>query len=177
MLKESQAWNEETVNELQVMSESLVEMLNNSLDLSKLEEGLLELNLCPQSIYKLIDLVAKVNSANAHKKDIKLLPTFSPTLPEQVVVDRSRLTQVIMNLVSNAIKFTPRSGKVEVRTRWLCNCGHGTGDCQECQHAPQSIVKPRTPSADDSNVGEHSKERVLSDLHELVRSPHQAICI
>ena len=139
VLKEGKLWSEDVVDELFMTAKCLVEMLNNSLDMSKLEEGKTELHKSFESICKLLDTVISINKPKAKSKGagVRLVSTYSPRLPGLVQVDQARLTQVVMNLVGNAIKFTPEGGKVEVRARWTWNCGNGTagGDCEKCEHA------------------------------------------
>jgi signal transduction histidine kinase/HPt (histidine-containing phosphotransfer) domain-containing protein/ActR/RegA family two-component response regulator len=85
---------------------SLVEILNDLLDLSKIEAGLLELHPQP---FSLVDLVASQTvlfEARASQKGLRLQTEFDPELPPVVVGDGPRLAQVLRNLLGNAVKFT-----------------------------------------------------------------------
>ena len=87
-------------------SESLMGLLNDILDFSKIEAGKLELDQIP---FNLSDSVGKTTQSLASKaieKDLELACRISPALPERLVGDPSRLRQIIVNLVGNAIKFT-----------------------------------------------------------------------
>jgi hypothetical protein len=119
LLKESRIWNEEIVGELVQASFFLSEMLNNALDISKLDEGKIEFNKAYESIRSVIDFTLNVAKANADKKGIKVVPVYAANLPPLLEFDKSRLTQVIMNLVGNAIKFTPDKGKVTIKVNWI----------------------------------------------------------
>eukprot|EP01022_Parablepharisma_sp_SALTPOND_P028598 TRINITY_DN71223_c0_g1_i1.p1 TRINITY_DN71223_c0_g1~~TRINITY_DN71223_c0_g1_i1.p1 ORF type:complete len:656 (-),score=51.21 TRINITY_DN71223_c0_g1_i1:2595-4562(-) len=117
-LKEAGVWNNEVVSELAEASEVLSEILNNTLDISKLEEGKIEFNKKYESIRSVVDAVLNVSKANAQKKDIKLQAQYEPSLPQLLEFDKARVTQIIMNLVGNAIKFTPSKGIVTVKAGW-----------------------------------------------------------
>ncbi|MDA8563922.1 response regulator [Mariniblastus sp.] len=87
-------------------SESLMGLLNDILDFSKIEAGKLELDQIP---FNLSDSVGKTTQSLATKaieKDLELACRISPALPERLIGDPSRLRQIILNLVGNAIKFT-----------------------------------------------------------------------
>ncbi len=96
----------------------LSEILNNTLDVSKLEEGKIEFNNNYESIMSVIDMVVGITKTNADRKGIKILSNYGPKLPPLLEFDKSRLTQIIMNLVGNAIKFTPEKGKVTIGVNW-----------------------------------------------------------
>ena len=106
------------VNELVQASTFLAEILNNTLDVSKLEEGKIEFNKNYESIRNVIDIVLSITKSNADKKSIKLISNYGNNIPLLLEFDKSRLTQVVMNLVGNAVKFTPEKGKVTVRVCW-----------------------------------------------------------
>lgn len=94
-------------------AESLLTILNDILDFSKIEARMIE--LIP-SEFKLHDSLAEIVATlalTAHKKGLELLCHVPPSLPERVIGDLSRLRQIILNLVSNAIKFT-EEGEVVV---------------------------------------------------------------
>ena len=108
-------WNDEVISELAEASELLAEILNNTLDISKLEEGKIEFNKNYESIYDVLDVVLKISRANANKKKILIKAPYNSKLPHLLEFDKSRLTQVIMNVVGNAIKFTPENGKIIIK--------------------------------------------------------------
>jgi signal transduction histidine kinase/AmiR/NasT family two-component response regulator/HPt (histidine-containing phosphotransfer) domain-containing protein len=100
----------------QAAGASLVEILNDLLDLSKIEAGLLELHPQP---FSLVDLVASQTvlfEARAAQKGLTLLTEFDPELPPAVHGDGPRLAQVLRNLLGNAVKFTHR-GSVTLAVR------------------------------------------------------------
>jgi CheY-like chemotaxis protein/HPt (histidine-containing phosphotransfer) domain-containing protein len=95
--------------------QALLQLLNDILDLSKIEAGKLEIERAPfQLRYATTDVVRSLAMSAAAKK-LELVVDFAPDVPDAVVGDPGRLRQVIINLVGNAIKFTER-GEIVVRT-------------------------------------------------------------
>ena len=98
-------------------AESLLSLLRDVLDLSKVEAGKLELVSAPFVLREAIGDAVKLFSIEARRKDIDLLLWIDPQVPDVVVGDLARLRQVVLNLVSNAVKFTERGEVgVEVET-------------------------------------------------------------
>ena len=118
VLKESQTWNSEVVNELVEASHMLSEMLNNTLDMSKLEEGKVEFNKKYESIQNVMESILRIVKPNAIKKRVEVNANYDKSLPPLLELDRSRVTQIIMNLLGNAIKFTPMDGNVTLNVKW-----------------------------------------------------------
>lgn len=94
-------------------AESLLTILNDILDFSKIEARMIELIPVEFNLHNSITEIVATLALPAHQKGLELLCRVPPSLPETVVGDTSRLRQVLLNLVSNAIKFTER-GEVEV---------------------------------------------------------------
>lgn len=95
-------------------SETLLNILNDILDLSKIEAGKMELNIEPVSTNKLIKKVKSLFSSRAASKLIKLKFHVSEKLPAVIEADHMRIIQVISNLLANSIKFTPRGGSIDL---------------------------------------------------------------
>jgi signal transduction histidine kinase len=96
-------------------AESLLTLLNDILDLSKIEAGRLELNPAEFSLRECIREAIVTLSVNAEQKGLKLTFDVESDLPDRVVGDSFRLRQVLLNLLNNAIKFTS-SGAIELRS-------------------------------------------------------------
>jgi len=94
---------------------SLLELLNDILDLSKIESGHLELESVPFDLHELIEKTAELMAVRAHAKQLELVAYVHPDIPAFVTGDPTRLRQVFVNLVGNAIKFTER-GEIVI---WL----------------------------------------------------------
>lgn len=84
----------------------LLELLNEILDLSKLESGTLTLESAPLSLRKIVGELKHTFSHRADQKGLKFAVITAPEVPEHLVGDSLRLRQVIFNLLANALKFT-----------------------------------------------------------------------
>jgi signal transduction histidine kinase/DNA-binding response OmpR family regulator len=104
-------------------AESLLVIVNDVLDFSKIEAGKLQLEAVDFSLPALLDSALKPLGVRAHQKGLELLVDLSPDLPNTLVGDPYRLRQVLVNLVSNAIKFTEH-GEVLVRVRGTVHDNH-----------------------------------------------------
>jgi PAS domain S-box-containing protein len=92
----------------------LLTLINNILDRSKFEAGKITLDLAPCSLYELVLTVESILRWQADSKGIRLEVDYCPDLPLKVMVDSGKLRQVLINLMSNAIKFTAQ-GQVSLR--------------------------------------------------------------
>ncbi|AGA31441.1 response regulator [Singulisphaera acidiphila] len=87
-------------------SESLLTLINDILDLSKIEAGKLDLESIDFSLHESLGNTMKALALRAHKKRLELAYHIAPDVPETLVGDPGRLRQIVVNLVGNAIKFT-----------------------------------------------------------------------
>lgn len=88
-------------------------LVNDLLDISRIEGGRVELDIKPQPLKELLDYVANSLRAKVEEKGLKLIVNLPPTLP-QVMADRDRAIQVLTNLVSNAYQYTRPGGNITV---------------------------------------------------------------
>ena len=103
----------EVLDRIQKDGKHLLGLINDVLDISKIEAGQLSLSLSDYSIQSIVDTVVASTEALAHTKGIEVRAAVPPDLPIGYG-DERRLTQVLLNIVGNAIKFTD-TGSVEVR--------------------------------------------------------------
>ncbi|AGV19282.1 MULTISPECIES: ATP-binding protein [Vibrio] len=89
-------------------SHSLMTIIDDILDFSKVEAGKVELEYTSYDLRELLDDVISLHSVKAKQKNLQLLSDIDPHLPTEVQGDATRLKQVLNNLLSNAIKFTER---------------------------------------------------------------------
>ncbi|MGB9901917.1 PAS domain S-box protein [Methanothrix sp.] len=102
------------VSAIQSSGSALLEMLADILDLSKIEDGKLELDSSPFSIMECVETCMDILSVKAGEKQIELIYLIDDDVPELVIGDVTRLRQVLVNLLENAIKFTEK-GEVFLR--------------------------------------------------------------
>ena len=94
-------------------AEALLEILNDILDVSKIEAGRLTLESIPFELRDAVDGAVKLFALRAHEKGLELACHILPEVPDRLIGDPGRLRQVLVNLVGNAVKFT-ESGDVVV---------------------------------------------------------------
>lgn len=94
------------VSKIQVSGKSLLGIVNDVLDLSKIEANAMELDTHPVELRALIEEISSVFVLQADAKDLAFNIELSPDLPDWVVTDSLRLRQILVNLLSNALKFT-----------------------------------------------------------------------
>ncbi|MBK9135628.1 MAG: PAS domain S-box protein [Betaproteobacteria bacterium] len=100
------------VGKLQLASKRLLGLINDILDLSKVEAGELTLEHTPFDVARLVRELADECTVQADAKGVAFGCERAPALPPALVGDPTRLAQVVGNLLSNALKFTPRGGRV-----------------------------------------------------------------
>lgn len=98
-------------------AQGLMTLLNDVLDLSKIEAGRLDLEIIPLDLVSLVNSTLAVLYPLAREKSVGLRADLQPDLPTLVRGDPYRLRQVLLNLVGNALKFT-KEGEVVVVVRW-----------------------------------------------------------
>ena len=95
-------------------SRNLSVLINDILDISKLESGKLDLEHAPFRLEELARGVVQMNTSKAKSKGVKLLFSYDQEIPEVLMGDETRLSQILLNLISNAVKFTEQ-GTIELR--------------------------------------------------------------
>jgi len=103
----------ELVETIQLSADSLLQIINDILDLSKIEQGKLELVKDTFDLHKLIKESIVIVSAGIISKPISIQHTVYPGVPQFIRADATRIQQVLINLLANAVKFTSE-GEVRV---------------------------------------------------------------
>lgn len=112
----TEADRDEWLGVIQSSGKHLLQLINNILDLSKVESGEIDLEMVPCDPMNTLADLASVMRIHATDKMIKLNIESSGRLPKSIITDPTRFRQILTNLVGNAIKFT-ESGSVTMRTR------------------------------------------------------------
>lgn len=104
----------EYVNQIDTNGKHLLSLINELLDMSKIDAGAMELELEDISFEELINAIVSMMDSQFRKKKLNVKTSIESTLPI-MAVDRRKFTQILMNLLSNAVKFTPECGRIEIK--------------------------------------------------------------
>ncbi len=96
----------EFLRTIQTNSENLLRLIDDVLDLSKIEANRMDIEQIPYDLRELVEEVAESLNVRARMKDVDLVLDVDPHLPAEIVGDPKRVRQVLLNLVGNAVKFT-----------------------------------------------------------------------
>ena len=138
--------------------EYLMSILNDILDVSKIDAGHLKIVKGVEDLQVFLDRLISFWSARAEEKGVGLVLNFDPSLPEYVRMDALRLRQILFNLVGNALKFT-ETGAVEItasarpkseRSVWVCFAVHDSGLGISADQLP--MLFERFAQAEDAEI-------------------------
>ncbi len=118
------AKQKQCIDVLQSSSEALMLLINDLLDVDKMEAQDIDLEHAPFSMTAVLDQVISVMSVKAKQKGINLIVHYESGLYKTYIGDRGRIHQIVLNLVGNAVKFTDSGGSVSV---FFANGGKGNG--------------------------------------------------
>ena len=104
----------EYLNTVKLSADSLLAVINDILDYSKIEAGKLELDPVSFDLRDHIEETVRILAVKAHEKRLELVAEVAADVPEYIVGDVTRLRQVLVNILGNAIKFT-RSGEIALK--------------------------------------------------------------
>ena len=90
--------------------ENLLSLINDVLDISKIEAGLVELENVPVNVKELLESTFAIFEANIREKGLEFAIQIAADVPERVAGDKTRLRQILLNLLGNAVKFTEKGG-------------------------------------------------------------------
>jgi two-component system, sensor histidine kinase and response regulator len=102
------------LGEVKHSADALLELINDILDLSKIEAGKLHIESVPLELREAVGDAVKIMAVKAHQKNLELICHINPEVPDFLLGDPFRLRQIILNLTGNAIKFT-EAGEVAVQ--------------------------------------------------------------
>ncbi|NER05525.1 MAG: response regulator, partial [Okeania sp. SIO3C4] len=111
-------YQQDYLTKIQSSGQSLLEIINDILDFSKIEVGKLELESIPFELDQILNHIKNILALKAAEKGLELLFQVGDEIPQYLIGDSLRLTQVLMNLASNAVKFT-ETGSVTIGVQLL----------------------------------------------------------
>src|SRR4029453_2051189 len=117
----------------------LLDVINDILDMSKIEAGRVKLDLEPLDLARTVGESVRVGSGRAENKRLTLRAQTQADM--HIIADRRAMKQIAVNLLSNAVKFTPDGGTVTVRTRRLGNSVMLMIPCTGIGIAPQALAR------------------------------------
>jgi signal transduction histidine kinase len=134
----------------------LLQLINDILDLSKIEAGRMELDIEAVSLHDIVNQCMGTFEPLAQKKNLELVREMPDDLP-MIMADRGRATQVLMNLISNAVKFTS-DGKVTIRIQPFTTSQLAAMPVQlrEDEHGPWMLVK-----VEDTGIGISPEDQMI----------------
>ncbi len=94
------------VDSINSSGKNLLNLINDILDLSKIEAGKFELELKSANIHNIVVEISKIFSFEVQRKGLELIISIDQTVPQNAVLDEIRVRQILLNLVGNAVKFT-----------------------------------------------------------------------
>jgi PAS domain S-box-containing protein len=102
------------INSIMTAGKSLLRIINDILDMSKIEAGMMKVQYEPMQLSPVFEEIRQIFNQRIEEKGLKLIFKFQQDLPETLYLDEIRLRQVLLNIVGNAVKFTD-SGSIEVK--------------------------------------------------------------
>ena len=108
-------------------SNHLLSLINDVLDMSRIESGKIHLEEVEVNLSDVLHDLKTIVSGQIYAKQLELYMDATDVTDEDVYCDKTRLNQILLNLLSNATKFTPAGGTVSVRVRQLAGKVHGCG--------------------------------------------------
>jgi signal transduction histidine kinase/DNA-binding NarL/FixJ family response regulator len=120
----------------------LLELINNVLELSKIEAGKLELHPTSFYLHHFLDHIKQMLHIKAADKKLDLVFDLDPNLPRLITADENRLRQVLLNLLGNAVKFT-QEGRVTLKVRCQDEESEGYGEATDFRFPVSDSPFPR----------------------------------
>ncbi len=101
---------------VKLSADSLLHLLNELLDLSKIEAGKMTIESVPFSLREIVNQITRTMKVEADRRELTLEAAIAPEVPHALIGDPGRLRQILVNLIGNALKFTP-SGSVSLSVK------------------------------------------------------------
>ena len=170
---EDEATREEFLQVIQGQADRLQRLVENLLNLARIEAGVVQVNKRSRPLNELLEEAARVVQPSAEAKRIDLAMDLSP-MYLGVLADRDMLLQAAINLLSNAVKYTPEGGRVTLRSRSaddevlfeVEDTGVGLSD-EDCQRVFEKFyrVKKDQKMASGTGLGLALAKHIVEDVH------------
>jgi len=135
----------------QLSGEILLNLVNNILDAAKLKSDKIDIYESETSFIDLVKKALTVNSELLREKTMIAKAHIDEKIPQSILIDASRLLQVLLNLMSNAVKFTPKGGKIEIYAQWC-----------SAQENKENLLKPIAQLINKPMRGRQAEESQLN---------------
>lgn len=112
----------EYAKDVHMSGQHLLDLINEILDLSRIEAGRYQLDEEPVSLLAVVEESCHLMELKARNKDLRIVQQFEPVLP-RLFADERAIRQITLNLLSNAVKFTPPGGEIKVKVGWTAGGG------------------------------------------------------
>jgi signal transduction histidine kinase len=109
----------EALNIACVSGEILITLINNALDGAKIEANRLELDPHLSNIIEILSNSLNLYQWKAKEKQIEPVLLVSKEMPDRILIDEARLMQILVNIIGNAVKFTPIQGSIKLRAQFV----------------------------------------------------------
>lgn len=141
-------------------SEVLLTLLNNVLDAAKLRSDKVELDFAEANLLDIVRKIAIIFSDRLREKQLRAQIMINKSIPPNLWIDSSRVLQIIINLFSNSLKFTPMHGKIFLKATWCT---------ERALLAPEELL---TPIEDMLNhrILEPKRSAQVTSLHEALEN-------
>lgn len=120
----------EYLSKISTSSEHLLSLINDILDMSRIESGKVKINENPLNLPELLHDIRTIVQPNITSKQLDFLIDTVDVKNEDIIADKLRLTQILLNILSNGIKFNRTGGTISLRIRQLKSAPTGYGSYQ-----------------------------------------------
>ncbi|MEJ2199719.1 MAG: ATP-binding protein [Desulfuromonadaceae bacterium] len=157
-----------------VSARHLLGLINDILDLSKVEAGHMELSPTIVNVHRLLATALTMVQQKAHKHNIQLSLDLDLAEKQELIADERKLKQILFNLLSNAVKFTPDGGRVRIDARLLS--GPSATDPEGLRQSPPTPAEAESEwleiAVEDTGIGIHANDfpKLFQEFSQLSAS-------